>query len=335
MKGLILPNASVIGQLDQGDDSGGREPVDVASKIEILEDKFNNIQTRIISELSTNPGISVKEILNQLTRLPLSLRREYESSIVKRIPSMRSETQVDELFIHLNPLTSFIDYGLIEYIIKKFGSDALKRDMRSYCSEMIMFMKETTIKQLIDHLPGQIEISPKFSLIEAKIGQNASECTLEQLNTIRKRYCSEIKLSEIIFHLVAVADSNSFIIRWLIPSALVSDIMKSARNISQSFYQEYEIISLTLDGMWLFLSEDVIDAMWSQVYISDRKFKDQFHTMYKQIVNQLDMDKISERHLSLHFMESRKCQQNISDYLSQAFLKYEFPASLVDFRVLS
>jgi hypothetical protein len=252
----------VVGQLDQVDDRGSHESVDIASKIETLENRFDDLQTRIINELSTKPGITAKELLNKLTQLPLSLRKEYESSISKRIHGMRSETQINDLFIvHLNPLTSFIDYGLIEYVIKKFGSDALKRDMRSYCSEMIVFMKETTIKQLIDHLPGQAEVPPKFSLIEAKIGENASECTLEQLNTIRKRHCSELRLSEIVFHLLALVDSNSFIVRWLVPSAIVSDIMKYARTIDQSFYQECRITSLTLDEMWLFLSEAEIDGM--------------------------------------------------------------------------
>jgi hypothetical protein len=187
-----------IGQLNQVDDGGSHESVDIASKIETLENRFDDLQTRIINELSTKPGITAKEILSKLTGLPLSLRKEYESSIEKRIRKMRSETQIDDLFIfHLKPLSSFIDYGLIEYFIKKFGSDGLKKDMASYCSEMAAFMKETTIEQLRGHLPGQIEIPPKFSLIEAKIGEDASKCTLEQLNGIRKSYCTEIKLSEI------------------------------------------------------------------------------------------------------------------------------------------
>jgi hypothetical protein len=198
----------VVGQLDQVDDRDSHESVDIASKIETLEYQFITLQTRIRLELSANPDMTVQRLLAKLAGLPLSLRKEYESSIAKHIPSMRTESQVNELFIHLNPLMSFIDYGLIEYIIKKFGSDALKRDMRSFCGEMVVFMKETTIKQLIGHLPGQIEIPPKFSLIVAKIGENASECTLEQLNTIRKRYCSEIKLSEIVLHLVTVVESN-------------------------------------------------------------------------------------------------------------------------------
>ena len=290
-------NILVVGQLDQVEDRGRHEPMDIANKIENLEDQFNNLRTRIMNELS-RPDITVQVLLNQLIGLPLSLRREYESSIAKRIPNMRTETQVNELFIiHLNPLTSFIDYGLIEYVIKKFGSDALKKDMRSYCSEIVIFMKETTIKQLIDHLPGQAEVPPKFSLIEAKIGENPSEYTLEQLNTIRKRYCSELRLSEIVFHLLALLDSNSFIIRWLVPSALVFDIMKSARTIDQSFYQECRITSLTLDGMWLFLSESEIDGMWSQANMTDTIFKTQFHTIYNQVMYELEIQGVSEHEL--------------------------------------
>ena len=332
---IIKPNTLVLGLLDQVDDGGCHELLDVASKIENLEYRFNNLQTRIINELSTKPGMTVKEILSQLTRLPLSLRREYESSIAKRIPSMRTETRVDELFIHLDPLTSFIDYGLIEYVIKMFGSNDLKRDMRLYCSEMVVFMKETTIKQLIDHLPGQPEIPPKFSLIEAKIGENASECTLEQLNRIRKRYCSEVALSEIVFHLVAVVESNSFIVRWLVPSVLVYRIVQFTSNVDQSFYQENNITSLTLDGMWLFLSGAEINAMWSRVHVGDTKFIDQFHTMYKQMMYELEMALTTRHKLSSYFKESLKCHHNVSDQLSQAFFNHELPVSLVDFRVLA
>ena len=328
----------VVGQLDQIDDRGSHEPVDIATKIEKLENQFDDLQTRIINELTTEPGVTTKELLNKLTQLPLSLRKDYESSITKRIEfhGMRTETPINDLFIiHLNPLISFLDYGLIEYVIKKFGSDDLQKDMRSYCSEMIVFMKETTIKQLINHLPGQPEIPPKFSLIEAKISRNASECTLEELNTIRKRFCSEVKLSEIVFHLVAVVESNSFIVRWLVPSALVDDVVRSTKNLNQSFYQDYKIIFFTLNGMWLFIHKTETDAMWSRQHVSDVKFKDQFHTMYKQVVYELGLAQIAWQELSSYFKRSLKCHQSTSDSLSHELLNHKLPVSVVDFRVLA
>ena len=334
----LLFNGLVVGQLDQVGDRSSYESVDIASKIENLEDQFNNLRTRIMNELS-RPDITVQVLLNQLTGLPLSLRREYEPSIAKRMRRMRTETQVNELFIiHLNPLTSFIDYGLVEYVIKKFGSDALKKDMRSYCGEIIVFMKETTIKQLIDHLPGQTEIPPKFSLIKAKIGRNASECTLEELNTIRKRFCSEVKLSEIVFHLVAVVESNSFIVRWLVPSALIDDVVKSIRNVDHSFYQEFKITSLILDGMWLFLTAAEVDVMWSKMDVGDKKFTDQFHIMHKQILYEVDGigRSTATDKLSSYLMDQQPTlQRDLNVKISKAILSPNFPVSLINFRALT
>ena len=287
---IFFSKINIIGLINRVEDN------DIANKIETLGNRFDALRTRIISELSAKRE-TVETLLDTLTSLPPLLRREYASSIEKKISFMRKETRVDLLFVeHLNPLISFIDYGLIEHLIKKFGSDALKKDMQSYSYEMVIFMKETMIKQLIDHLPGQPEIPPKFSLVEAKIGQDASRCTLEQLNTIRKRYCSEVKLSEIVFHLVAVVDSNSFIVRWIVPSVLVSHIMISTRDIEQSLYPECKITSLTLDGMWLYMSEAEVEAMW--LHVSDTKIGDRFHTMHSQIVRELEIRDISVQQVS-------------------------------------
>ena len=326
-----------VGLLNQGDDSGSDEATDIANKIETLENQFDSLRTQIISELSAKREITVQKLLDTLTSLPLSLKKEYESSIEKRIPSMRAETQINELFILLNPLLSFIDYTLIEFFVKKFGSDTLKKDMQSYCGDIKKFMKETTIKQLINYFPGEPKIPPKFSLVEAKIGQDPSKCSLEELNKIRKKVCIEVKLSEIVFHLVAVVDSNSFIVRWLVPSVLVSGIMGSTRNIQYSLYPEYKITSLTLDAMWLFLSETEIDTMWSQVRVGDAKSRDLFLTMYKQIVCELEIGKISEDKLSSYLMERQpKLQRNVGLHLiSEAFLEHKFPLSLVDFKILT
>ena len=151
----------IVGQLNQVDNNGSEEQMDIASKIETLENRFDDLRIQIINELSAKPGpITVQRLLDTLTSLPLSLMKEYESLIAKCIPSMREETQIKELFIHLNPLVSFMDYSLIKYFVKKFGSDGLKKDMRTYCNDMQIFMKQTTIQQLIECFPGQQEAPP-------------------------------------------------------------------------------------------------------------------------------------------------------------------------------
>ena len=269
--------------------------------------------------------------------MPLKYRNEYKKVIQTKLPIVSHQQSIKEIFCCLiNPLVSFIDFGLIEYIIAKFGSDNLKKVMKTYSSDMKEFMKQTTVKQLIesDYFPGQPEVPDNFSLLQAKINKDASECTLEQINMIRRKYCCEVKLSEIVFHLVAIVESNSFIVRWLVPSPFIYYIMVSTRDIDRSFYQEHKIASLTVDAMWLFLSESEINTMWSRLHVNNTKIKDQFCTMHKQIVFELNMRKISEHKLSLHLMNWHpNLQQKLSLHLSREFLKHNFPVSFIDFRI--
>ena len=137
-----------------------------------------------------------------------------------------------------------MDYELLDYMIKEFGSVSLNEDMKIYRDDMQVFMKQTTIKELIDCLPGQRETPPNFEVLKAKIGKDASICTLDRINILRKRFCAEVRLSEVVFCLIALEDSNSFIICWLVPSVLVPDLIKAAREIKENFFNTESIISL-------------------------------------------------------------------------------------------
>ena len=238
-------------QLNQVD-SGCEQSGTVASKIEQLENWFDKLRTQIICELSAKLDMTVKILIDTLTSLPLSLKREYESSITKCVPDMRKEEQVRDLFFHLNPLISFIDYSLIEHFIKKFGSDSLRKDMQSYCYDMQTFMKQTTVQQLIDLLPGKQEAPKNFTILKAKIGRNASTCTLDKINTLRKRFCAEVQLSEVVFCLIALEESNSFIVSLLMPSVLVPDLIETAKEVKKGFYGMESILSLSIGDRCLY-----------------------------------------------------------------------------------
>ena len=52
--------------------------------------------------------------------------------------------------------------------------------MQSYSTDMQMFMKQTTIQQLIEFLPGKQEAPKNFTILKAKIVENATTCTLDK-----------------------------------------------------------------------------------------------------------------------------------------------------------
>ena len=228
------------------------KPVNIAEQIENFEYQFSNLHEKILLEIVANNKINTVKILNTLTLLPMQLRKEYEKAIKELLPTLSHLESINELFYHLNPLLSFLDYGLLEYIIKRFGSYETKEDMKAYCNDMQVFMKETTVQQLIDHLPGQQEAPPNFSILKAKIGDDAKTCTLAKIDSLRKRLCAEIRLSEIIFRLIALEESNSFIISWLVPSVSVPDLIKSALKIQENLFQAENIASLSVGNRWLY-----------------------------------------------------------------------------------
>ena len=198
-------------------------------------------------------GISVSMLLSSLTVMPTGIRQEYKTSIREAFPDIRRESAIREAFYHLSPLVDFLSCGLLKYIIDELGSDSLKMEMKSYSEDVLKFMKKTTVKQLMDHMPGQLEeVPPNFSKMRAKIDEDPATYTLYELDQLRKRYCCELKLTDIVLVLIGLEMTNSFIAEWLIPSALVPQLMESARKVDFGFYLRERILKMTVDEKHIF-----------------------------------------------------------------------------------
>ena len=177
--------------------------VDVATRINELESQFRLHHRNIKSELESKK-VTVRELLDSLTDLTLELRQQYQKIIQDMLPDLRREEDVSDIFLHLNPLVSFIDYSLTKYIIDEFGSNTLKKMMNDYREAVVQFMEKTTVKQLIGHWPGQQDIPPNFSKLQERFDRDPTTYTLCELDKRRKRYCSVLKLSEVIFIIIGL-----------------------------------------------------------------------------------------------------------------------------------
>ena len=225
--------------LDTNDDSA-----DVKSEISQLERQFRLLHGMILSEME-DKHLVVSELLHSLTLLPTEIRIEYKTAITEMFPDLRRESTISDLFYHLSPLVDFLSYGLLKYIIDEFGSATLKTRMLSYSEKVLVFMKNTTVKQLMDHWPGQQEVPPNFSKLRARIGEDPSVYTLYELDRLRRRFCSGVKLTDIVLAIIGLEMANSFIAEWLIPSVLVPQLMESIRGVDDGFYlQEYILMML-------------------------------------------------------------------------------------------
>ena len=225
--------------------------VEVVTRIKELESQFRFLHRNIKSELESKK-VTVRDLLDSLTFLPLELQQEYKNTITDMLPDLRREEEVSDLFLHLNPLVSFMDYGLTKYIIDEFGSNTLKKMINEYSKDVEKFMKKTTVQKMMDHWPGQQEIHPNYTRLMVTINEDPKTYTLYEVDKLRKRYCSELGMAALFFKTIGLKMSNSFIVEWLVPSALVLQLVESAKLLDTEFYLRERILKVVVGEKQIF-----------------------------------------------------------------------------------
>ena len=225
--------------------------ISVKRRIQLLEGKIRKFISQLQRELKKEK-IMTDDVLDALTFLPIELKVEYEDCIYKKMERSTACSSVRQVFhILINPLTTFLDYQLLEHLISVFGGSQLKQDMAGYVDEVNDFKKETTVAKLMDHLNGIEDKTLNFKELEVRFGEDPTMCTLEKLDKHRKKFCSRYKLSELVMILICLKP-GSFIAVWRIPSILVCDTMESAIRKDDPFMDEEGILSVAIAGKQIY-----------------------------------------------------------------------------------
>ena len=241
-------------------------PVDVSKRIETLEEQFDCLHERLVTELSEG-GASVDQVLRALTKLPLTFRKEYESTIQSMLSELEKREVIRNLFYCLNPFFTFIDYELLQHLVSKFGSQELKREMTSYAGKVQLFKKVTIISELINYWPGLKVPQVDHKMLRAKFEYDPKSYTLEKLDNFRNRFYNELQLSEFVAVsiLVLVEPANSFVAVWFLPTVVVDEIIKAIGQMDRTFFQTEHILELSMNERTLYQGSVLSECMTSSV----------------------------------------------------------------------
>ena len=216
----------------------------------MLESKIRDLKIQLHHELGYRK-VMVDDVLDELTFLPMELKGEYEDCITKEMKKSKRYRSVRQLFqVLINPLTTFLDYKLIDHLISVFGGSELKQDMADYVDKVNDFKKKTTVAELMDHWNGVEDKSVNFKELEVRFGEDPTKCTLERLDKHRKRFCSRYKLSELVMILIFLKP-GSYSAVWWIPSVLLFGV-ESAIQTDHAFVAEERIISVIAAGKQIY-----------------------------------------------------------------------------------
>ena len=183
----------------------------VGERITMLERQFLSMVRKFISELTARSDMSPDWLVDSLLLLPIPLRAEYHKFIFDKLDSFESADSFRKIFHHINLHFTFMDHGLMGYLIEEFGSDQLQQDMSAYTVKMQNFLSQTTVLQVMDHWPGQHDIPPHFEKLMAVINGDPKTLTLQELDYLRKKVCIETRLLETIQILIGIGTKELFI----------------------------------------------------------------------------------------------------------------------------
>ena len=226
----------------------------VGKQIKHLEKMFLSLKKTLLKELKADKEVTTEVLLESLSILPTELQTEYGAYLEEKLPVLEELGTVSRIFSRLSLHFTFLDYALLQHLIDEFGSEELKQDMSAYDEEIQVFLDEMTIIQLQDHLPGRQELPPHFDKLQMVIDKDPGKYSLRMVNELRKRFCNETKLSDIVFTLIGVGKVNSFILIFMVPSVLGSKMVESISGVDDSFYQRECFISISLNQQQLYIS---------------------------------------------------------------------------------
>ena len=140
----------------------------------------------------------VRDLKVTLTSLPHEKKEE-----------IKKANNVDEIFDILEPYCNYVDYDLLEYIIKAFGTSDLQEVMKEYIAELERY-EMTTVHDLSLATQGKAVVPAHYKQLAVKRDKDPKECTLHDVCQF-KRFESTLESYTLLFQGVICSSVEIFL----------------------------------------------------------------------------------------------------------------------------
>ena len=221
-----------------------------------------------------------------LTSLPLFKQHEDKNFLKKEKIHIKKAKDVDEIFDILEPYWNYVDYDLLEYIIKELGTSDLQEEMKEYITELEQFEKKTTVHNFSLATQGKEVIPAHYRELAVKLDKDSKECTLHDVRQFKNSVVNQSSLENYALLIERVSCSSVKIIFAFPPEAhaSLSEVFKD-----EQFWRKHEILLQVFSESvsvgygyqfiethpcptpWLGRKQPILALMPSKEYCSDYK----------------------------------------------------------------
>ena len=226
----------------------------IKEQVKQLQHQFRRLGYCTYKELA-DEGINVDDVHAWLTSLDVFQQQEHQDFIKDHLTNTEKLTNLNDLWARLGIYWNFLNFDLLEHLVNGFGSKDLKQKMGSYNCKLQSFRKATRVCDFIDCWPSRVEPPPGKELKEfvTKVGYNWEDCTLEDLDMLQGVITRKFFLPQFALRLKEIKP-GSIVITWLIPVPFEKAVLESIQSISNEFFVEQKVESITIDGQECYTS---------------------------------------------------------------------------------
>ena len=193
--------------------------------------------------------------LSRVTCLPVSARTQHRSFIEEKLTNITPPVTFENIWSILNLYWDFLNYGLMEHVINKCGSEDLKQQMQDYVHELSIFKQTTRLCDFIESWPCRDDEPPEDRLkkVVVKMKHEWSQCTLQDVESFKKSLVHKFFLPEFDI-LLQKAERGCVCVTWLTSPSIATLLQQNLTNIETEFFKKHGIDTVTIDGQDVYLT---------------------------------------------------------------------------------
>ena len=205
------------------------------------------MEVSLLKEMQQN-GVEATDVRNHISVLPLPLIPECYRSTKDSFDELEKLKTLTGLFHFLNgQVWNFIDYHLLEYVMKKFGSQRLKQCMEQYAIDLKEHNKSATVHEFMKFWPTR-QMPLNYDDITVKLDKDPKVYTMGELDEFRQnlnvKFWPHLSDYAIFVTYHYSQGVGCFEVTWILPPGLVSDFEEVARSPEgQAFFAQNQVLS--------------------------------------------------------------------------------------------
>ena len=173
-----------------------------------------------------------------LTKLPMLTKYKKLRFLQKKKRKIMRAKSIQDVFDILDPYWNYVDYSLLEYIVKKYCDNYVKKQMQKYKRKLHEFERETSVQDFTSALPHNHTVPKNYCTLQATLKLDATKCTLHRIRKVKKSLAERASLEPYVALMQGI-HTRSVLVMVAFPRAARKHVKKS---LDRTFLQGLDII---------------------------------------------------------------------------------------------